>query len=628
MGIPDISRDSFDETKDYIKVIQEQGRPFVDYDYNELQDILRYLLKMSVQFIVGINVFDADGFKVVGTGLSNDFTVKSGKALINGLFCFNRSDKLASELGITLTTPTADRTDYVYLDIWQEFIDSTQDTSIKHPNLPIETSQRLKLRKDIKIIEGGTVPTAPQDHIYVTLAQINRKANVSTINSTDIIDLREVFTSYSSHKYSNPIDHPDGSVTDSKIGSRTITDTIQPTSDTAQLQTLLSNLAYMIKTTTGKSNWRTNPDVNLAAVYNHINNTNNPHGVTATQTGAENLINTHKNAAILDHLDGSVTDNKIGNRTVDDTLVPSSNTNKLLILLSNLANRIKTITGKTDWKTSPDTNLVNVYNHINNTNNPHNVTAAQVGADILVNNHKNATTLDHPDNSVTDSKIGARLITDTSSPTADSGTITSLFSWLAYMIKSITGKTNWRTVPDVNLATVKQHIDASSPHTGHATTTDLNNHINNTNNPHNVTAAQTGADILVNNHKNASTLDHPDNSVIDSKIGNRTINDTLYPTADTSNLTTLLSWLANRIKTITGKTSWQFNPDVNLVTVNNHINNTNNPHNVTLTQLNAVNKSGDTINGNLQINGDFLITSHFKFTYNSTSNSIDISYIA
>lgn len=40
------------------------------------------------------------------------------------------------------------------------------------------------------------------------------------------------------------------------------------------------------------------------------------------------------------------------------------------------------------------------------------------------------------------------------------------------------------------------------------------------------TGAQAKANAVqanLDNHKNASTLDHPDNSVTDSKIGNRTV---------------------------------------------------------------------------------------------------------
>ena len=61
-------------------------------------------------------------------------------------------------------------------------------------------------------------------------------------------------------------------------------------------------------------------------------------------------------------------------------------------------------------------------------------------------------------NSATDIVIGTRTISDANAPTGDSGTITTLFGWIAYMIKAITGKANWRTAPSRNLEDLHQHI--------------------------------------------------------------------------------------------------------------------------------------------------------------------------
>lgn len=76
--------------------------------------------------------------------------------------------------------------------------------------------------------------------------------------------------------------------------------------------------------------------------------------------------------------------------------------------------------------------------------------------------HTSAAVLDHPDNSVTDAKIGNRTISDTAAPDGDSAAPTKLWSWLAYMIKSITGKSSWRTPPATTLETVKTHMDSAN----------------------------------------------------------------------------------------------------------------------------------------------------------------------
>ncbi len=65
--------------------------------------------------------------------------------------------------------------------------------------------------------------------------------------------------------------------------------------------------------------------------------------------------------------------------------------------------------------------------------------------------HKTASVLDHPDNSVTDAKIGNRTITDTVTAATGAGTITNLLSKLGNMIKQITGKSAWYTAPATTL---------------------------------------------------------------------------------------------------------------------------------------------------------------------------------
>lgn len=64
--------------------------------------------------------------------------------------------------------------------------------------------------------------------------------------------------------------------------------------------------------------------------------------------------------------------------------------------------------------------------------------------------------------SATDAVIGNRTVSDTTAPTSNTGTLTSLISWLAYMIKAITGKSNWRTVPATTLEAAKGHMDTTT----------------------------------------------------------------------------------------------------------------------------------------------------------------------
>lgn len=90
---------------------------------------------------------------------------------------------------------------------------------------------------------------------------------------------------------------------------------------------------------------------------------------------------------------------------------------------------------------------------------------AQAKADAVqtaLDAHRGASTLDHPDGSVTDAKIGSRTIDQAQAPSGSSGLLTQLLSWLANRIKAITGKNNWYDAPDTTLAAAKAHMDANT----------------------------------------------------------------------------------------------------------------------------------------------------------------------
>lgn len=108
---------------------------------------------------------------------------------------------------------------------------------------------------------------------------------------------------------------------------------------------------------------------------------------------------------------------------------------------------------------------------------------------------------------VDDDVIGNREVDDTQSPTGNIGKLSNFLNWFAYMIKSITGKANWRTKPATTLDAAKTHIDAAAPHSGHETPAGaqakVDTHEAKTNNPHSVSATQTGALVSVDGVSNS-----------------------------------------------------------------------------------------------------------------------------
>lgn len=101
----------------------------------------------------------------------------------------------------------------------------------------------------------------------------------------------------------------------------------------------------------------------------------------------------------------------------------------------------------------------------------------------------------------TDEIIGQRTVSDGTAPNSNTGFLTGLLSGIVNRIRAITGQSSWRSNPPTTLAAAKQHMDADAPHPGHETPAGaqakVDAHANNKNNPHNTTAAQTGALVSV-----------------------------------------------------------------------------------------------------------------------------------
>lgn len=93
----------------------------------------------------------------------------------------------------------------------------------------------------------------------------------------------------SQHKSAAVLDHPDNSVTDAKLGQRTVLTTSGP------LQTLLTAIGNAIKAISGADTWNGTPATTLTAARAHMDSKSNPHGVTKTQVGLGSVPNVPTN---------------------------------------------------------------------------------------------------------------------------------------------------------------------------------------------------------------------------------------------------------------------------------------------------------------------------------------------
>jgi hypothetical protein len=103
----------------------------------------------------------------------------------------------------------------------------------------------------------------------------------------------------------------------------------------------------------------------------------------------------------------------------------------------------------------------------------------------------------HGAGSATDAVIGSRTadpaIADVYSET---GVLTQFLSWFTKRIAAVLGA-DWKASIPITLIAAKEHVDAAAPHLGHETPAGaqakVDVHANKTDNPHTVTAEQTGA---------------------------------------------------------------------------------------------------------------------------------------
>ena len=206
----DYSRDTFDKLKHYVGVRLQQGVPLVDADWNEMEDIRKHELRDFLKNFVGNGVPDGnDGFRITAASpeAENDFIIKGGdgtpegvgRCLVDGWDVMNESDiNYTAQVGVpSLHTPAgADRTDIVYLDVWEREVEASEDATLVNPAMGIETCVRLKLEWVVRVQEDVPEETRfptisiPEGHAFYPLAILQRAAGEATIPGESIIDLR------------------------------------------------------------------------------------------------------------------------------------------------------------------------------------------------------------------------------------------------------------------------------------------------------------------------------------------------------------------------------------------------------------------------------------------------------
>ena len=158
----DFTRVTFDPAKRYSRVLKQQGRVDLDADHNEAADIAQHQRNTPLRDIIGpVGVPKDNSFLIAVTPDNTDLTIQPGRIYVDGILC--ELDGVANYrdqphyIDLPALSPVNNRTDLVYLDVWERHITAVEDESIREPALGgVDTATRVQTVWQVKVLEGVT----------------------------------------------------------------------------------------------------------------------------------------------------------------------------------------------------------------------------------------------------------------------------------------------------------------------------------------------------------------------------------------------------------------------------------------------------------------------------------------
>jgi hypothetical protein len=130
----DFSRQTFNASKHFLRVLMQQGRVQLDADWNEQVAILLHYIQSLAADIIGPYGAISDGFSIGNISESKeDFTIHKGHYYVDGILCENKDEiKYSEQPDYPLTDSTKLTTTgfpyLVYLDVWERHITCIEDS--------------------------------------------------------------------------------------------------------------------------------------------------------------------------------------------------------------------------------------------------------------------------------------------------------------------------------------------------------------------------------------------------------------------------------------------------------------------------------------------------------------------
>lgn len=206
----DVTKTTYNESNLHESVLWQRGKVIIDFELNEMQDILRVRQYRGLKFGLSSGNLNPgsndDGYLVEEhpTVTTNQVTVKAGWLICDGI-----PIKIASDYTLTgFTTPGGTRTDIVWVRVTQ--VEITDPAKIARIG---ETTKRLQLQVTLGITENSTAGAVTALNTvaeiwesgtrYFPIAEVTRGAGVSAITTATITDLRKKLPAYYLDLYVN-----------------------------------------------------------------------------------------------------------------------------------------------------------------------------------------------------------------------------------------------------------------------------------------------------------------------------------------------------------------------------------------------------------------------------------------
>ncbi len=145
------------QDKQFSRLLMQQGRVFLDSDFNEAQDILTQALRTLVEVIIGPHGGEPEAFWLTPVAGEEDFAIGQGRYYVNGLLCESMGD-LTYQGQFEDEQELPDGALLAYLDVWEQHVTSLEDPDIREVALGgPDTASRARIMWRIRLISPGDV---------------------------------------------------------------------------------------------------------------------------------------------------------------------------------------------------------------------------------------------------------------------------------------------------------------------------------------------------------------------------------------------------------------------------------------------------------------------------------------